>query len=794
MTKRPTKRKVSNRQIVTHRDIAEHGAPASSRSVGSGASALPTLDGAAWCGLLLVGIGLALSLVRYSPRPLWELDPVYDIQPLLMIGPVGLTFSQLLVVALAGLGLMLAARTGRVPWRGWVVLLVPAFLIALAYMHLDPPGRAVSGAWAAGAAAALSLAVLGRDLRLRLIFGVMMLAMAMPWAADAFAYVWIDHPRMLETFRADEAGFLKARGWSEGSPEHTKFLRRLMFSDATGPFGLSNVFGTWLAGVSALGLVVLVGWFGPRRWQAWVTVGVLLLSLTALYLTRARGAMLVLAMAAPWLMAWALLMRLDRDRSWIWRLAGIMGIMAPLLVILGIVAVGLLIEPTPQSPWLSLIFRSHYWQSTTAMIADSPWLGTAPGRFQEAYQFHRLAISPEVVTSTHSAVLDWTAMLGVMALGWIVLIGWWFWSASQRLGRPDSREASPSFDWIDRERAFALALVLTLALAAFKWWFELLGLIGWSGWIRNLGMLGFFLVCWVGLTHLDGVRARWLNVGIWAMALVVWSHGQMDMAFHHPTSAMLGWMLLGMMASCIGGGACDDGTQRRAGDAAQPAEVHDRLTATSGRPLLGMGLGVGLMTIALVWMVWVAFPVHRQHQWMAEAADALRDHRVLDTQRFMLHAADAMPRDPFPVWRSVEISMGLAGEAREQGDSARAVVMLLGGLNQLDRLGPPHDAAINTRRLRVGLLLMLDGLTGEAEHRRRAIEEMEAMVRQAPVDTRFRIQAADLLWRFGRTEEAVGHYRQALRLDELHALDPADQLSETARSRARARSEAGEGR
>src|SRR5690606_28391909 len=85
-----------------------------------------------------------------------------------------------------------------------------------------------------------------------------------------------------------------------GSAQAAMYERRMRFADATGAFGLSNVFGTLLAALTLLSLGNVAMAARDRAWKALVLpLLMMLVAGFAIWLTRSRGAMVSLAICLP---------------------------------------------------------------------------------------------------------------------------------------------------------------------------------------------------------------------------------------------------------------------------------------------------------------------------------------------------------------------------------------------------------------------------------------------------------------------------------------------------------------
>ena len=66
----------------------------------------------------------------------------------------------------------------------------------------------------------------------------------------------------------------------------------------------------------------------------------------------------------------------------------------------------------------SLAYRIQYWQATSQLIADHPWLGVGPGNFRQHYLKYKLPEASEEIADPHNLFLEIAATGGVVsALG-----------------------------------------------------------------------------------------------------------------------------------------------------------------------------------------------------------------------------------------------------------------------------------------------------------------------------------------------------------------------------------------
>src|SRR5258705_354539 len=81
--------------------------------------------------------------------------------------------------------------------------------------------------------------------------------------AQGLLQIWVEHPATVENFRANREAFLAAQGWAPDSPAARGFERRLLQAEATGWFGMANIYGSFCAAA----LTVMLGW-SIQAWQA----------------------------------------------------------------------------------------------------------------------------------------------------------------------------------------------------------------------------------------------------------------------------------------------------------------------------------------------------------------------------------------------------------------------------------------------------------------------------------------------------------------------------------------------
>lgn len=367
----------------------------------------------------IAGILSWRALVGQPPSLWFDVDPVSDPFPFAGIAPsTGLAVDALTLI-LACLS-MLAVRRGidRVGAALAVLAAIGAIPIVIhSFNSPDHLWRGLQWMSAMGSAAAIVVSLRAmsheRSRATRAVLAGVLLAAIVPMAWHGVLQVWMEHPAMVEEFRAHRSEILAARGWAEGSSQALTYERRLMQPEATAWFGLSNVASSALA---AGALTFAGAAFALRRVRP---AGALLLGLvsavaTALVVVNGSKGALLSLLVGTMFAAWCM-----------WRApsARTCARIATALVALVLVAVMVRGWVGERSSERSLLFRSHYVDAAVQVFGDHPWLGVGPAGFGESYLAARPDRSPEEVQSAHAAWADWLVSMGICGAAWIVLFG-----------------------------------------------------------------------------------------------------------------------------------------------------------------------------------------------------------------------------------------------------------------------------------------------------------------------------------------------------------------------------------
>lgn len=484
-------------------------------------------------GLVLVLAPIMLrATVGFESLPYWGTDPTVAFTPMTMLGPAASRLCDWAMV----IGSLLLFLSG---WqrRGHRLVLVFGLLtlgaLAVTTWGDERGGWVQAGAWASAMFASAALMAVGRHHVCRVVAGACLLGCLVPWLGKGVVQLLIEHPMVVSDFRANKEAILTANGWAPGSPNALAFERRLMQAEATGWFGLSNVYASVCAGCAAFGAALLTTGRTPKVGGVlWGALGLVVCGGAGVWMSGSKGGAAALALGAGLAFVVWLLRRwpgLSKFSGWIGPalIAGVLG---------AVVVRGLIGERIGE---LSVLFRWYYLVGAARAWADSPWTGTTIAGFRDAYMLHKPALSPEDVTSPHSVLFDFVATLGVLGLAWaaaVVLMARW---SGRALGErvPTKRELKeiPSAESEAKfvvfvaaglavvgaslvERAMLTPEIALLRVVSLVAWVGLVGVLSRPGvaWGPAFGAAGLTLVAHAQIE----VSAVWVNSAGWVLGMI----------------------------------------------------------------------------------------------------------------------------------------------------------------------------------------------------------------------------------------------------------------------------------
>jgi hypothetical protein len=539
---------------------------------------------AALAGVLALLFVLCLRvLVSFDPIPGWGGDPLELEAPIIGLTPMGSLIIDAITLTASALILLAMSRRGcALP--NWQTLCLAGGAVAVA-LH----ARVLAGAslinlvtgssWLAAFTGAFAGVQAAREPRLRSLMVATLLGLIAPLVIKGAVQYYIEQPESFKMFLSDKERILSANGWTVDSPMARAYQRRLEQPEATGWFGMSNVFAT-LAAASIAALAGLSAVLAGRRKRgpgqraadpgqsmarAFLAIGCGLAAV-GVYLAGSKGGYATTALGIGLLVLAALATRSkvfgaphaeDPSKRRGVRgngvsLAGPLVAIAMPVVALGAVALrGLLGERLHE---LSLWFRWFYLETAARVFVKHPLLGTGPDGFKDGYMLLKPAISPEDVSSPHSIFFDLGARLGVGGLLLGVLLVAWLWRAGKSL-LPRTVDSSPS--WAALEHGPRLLLVVIAAATAAAAILEQPAATLTSTLVRAGGLAGFMMIG-VGVLHAMRSRAAMAafgNTAVAVAAVAALTHCQIELTGVTPGANLWVFLLLAC-AAAIGDPPC----------------------------------------------------------------------------------------------------------------------------------------------------------------------------------------------------------------------------------------------
>jgi len=730
--------------------------------------------------LMLTLALLALALIPCASRiwldPYWETDPrtAAALHHVTAISPAVL--AHVASIALSGTAIALHRWSGgRVDWRSLLLVTVGCGSCAI-HMPAHMTNTMLGGAWIAAACTGLAMLHLAQHAQCRRWAIAALAAMLIPMLLQSLLYVLRDHAMIVNDFLEREDEILRMRGWLRDSPQHLAFKRRLMFADATGPFALSNVFGSVVAAYTLLAIGRVGDAF--KRQHRRVAIAALLATLAGvltLWLTHSRGAIgtFIIGVALVVVLAW-----FARKGSIASKCAPWIGIALVVCAVLTVLVRGAVGPPeSADDPTLSLLYRFHYWQGAADVLRESPpvaWLsGVGPHGYEDGYAQYKPPINPEFVKSSHNVYVDWIVMLGVGGVAWVMLSLIWLWRAGRLACTPTvqtdeaNRDALVDAQYIKddtiKHRA-ALAFILAATVFGTQYALQISEMVAESVLLWMLGAIAF-----VAITTLltgKGVReGRWLSAGLFAAAMTTLAHNQIEMTWFQVGSVPVMWVVL-----AVAGGGRRGMTHR----------AEEYVTTQRGRSV-AIALGLVTLTVVMGMTVTYAGPMVRHQSAMREAAHRLRDGDVRETLHQLREASDVLPHDPTPYqWRArlaLEAVIALAREGRQDG-AARAIAAAKEAIDEADRAGL-NDTSLAIWRARAWT--QQASQTKDAQDWAHARVAWDSVLERSPHQLELHLEYADLLWQRGHKADARKVYQRCVLISDASYLDATTQLTESQR-------------
>jgi len=510
--------------------------------------------------MLIVVAACARASAGFTMLPGWESSPMDFVAP-------ESSWTPMISLGLDVVTLVGAALCGGAIRAWWSVGVLAGGLALAARMFWGGSidDLVIGSNWLAGVTGMVALLGACADRAVRGIATSVLAGFVAVLVCKGALQVLVEQPATMEMFKQSKEAFFASRGWSADSPLARGFERRLMQPEATGWFGLSNVFATFVAAGFVVGLGVTAHAWREGGRARLAGLGLMIASAIGLVQCGSKGGIAVAALGAMGLIGvmawerWRVSERLTPGAvRWIARGAGLLAIAG---VLGGIAVRGVIGERMHE---LSLLFRWFYLQGATRIFAEHPLLGVGPAGFQEAYMLAKPALSPEDVNSPHSVMWDWAATLGVGGVVWCVM----FVAVAMGLGRvllgargagEDRMEVSEASDAsvLDSRNGVKAAFLVAAGATLFGAWCER-GVVTPEGALLRIGGLVVWVMLAAGLAEWFATSAR--AAGVAALgALVCAAHMQMDVTAVQVTSGPLVLAMLGVAAAPVIGASVPRG-------------------------------------------------------------------------------------------------------------------------------------------------------------------------------------------------------------------------------------------
>ena len=696
-------------------------------------------------GLGIVIIAVMRCVTSFAPQIVFDIDPALDPTPLAGLGPAGSIFLDALLLLACACALFGEVQAKR--GIDWLILLLALAPMPVVIWHgLDDAGNLWRGStWLAGMAACAVIAHLARDHSMRVILLSLMLGVIGVLLVRGAAQILHEFPRDIAQFERTKDDFFAARGWAIDSTQALGYERRLRSADPTAWFVTTNIFASFVAVGFVMGVGAVIAVFKSSSKRAWLITCILWAGIcgAGLVLSGSKGAVLAAAGGS----ALVVLPVLHRRIGFV-----VVGLV--IAALMGVVVRGALL-PESFLGDKSLLFRWHYLVSAFHIIADNFLTGVGPDGFKAAYTAVRVPRNPEEVLSAHSMFVDWLSTLGVVGVAWITLI---FVSLSRTGHSPHSITPKENSCGESTTRAplyAALAVVVLGLFPAFVLEVSALDTAMKEG-MRVLGILVFVLTAAGFAVLLHGVSTAVVNRILAAAVAALVIHGQIEMTFFDPGSAVWALCLVGLASGAV---------------------------ARRGGAAFGYFGSVVLLAVGVRLAGFGAAPMLRGQQLMVEAADTIYPPASsrADQSRQRWEAADLLhnayehhlPTDYF----LIEQAARQFAIASSRSDDPQQTELLDKAIESVGRAiadhHKPSSIALASELYRLKAIRTADDTDWEA-----AIQFAQDLTALDPYGISSWKRLGDLQWEHGREFEAAQAYKRALESDANFELDQLRQLSQ----------------
>lgn len=727
--------------------------------------AVPLVDRIAF-GAIVVAVG-ARVMIAFSSMLIFDMDPAIDASPFIGATPAESLLLDALAFGSASWLLvrrMLSEKT--IDWS-WVLIAfacIPAIILALIHGATDAEQLWRGSTWVAGIAIALALIAQNGGSSatfLRRMIVASLAGIAVVMCVRGVAQLTSEHISNVQYYTANRDAFLRSQGWLPNSPQTLSYERRLFQNEATGWFGFSNVFATVAAGSAVLMANIAIGRgvVAARSWLWFCTF----LCAGLVIASGSKGGVSALALG---------LVVTVVARRW-------SALARPLLVALPIIAIGgVILRGIIGLQWgeQSLLFRWYYLIGAVKTLFSSPWLGVGPAGFQSSFVQFRPVECVEEVVSAHGAFADWMIAFGLAGFGLVVtqlILAWR--SAPQSSAKSKSAvEESRSTPMVGVVE-LSIAVVVLSSIISIVFEAPTLDSMGYV-W-RFAGLAAGSVTTWAVVKIMDTGKIsadRAVAIGLCGIAAVVLTHGQIDMVFWLPGSALWAWLVLGVAAWW----------NRSDSDVDALAKIPARRMPRMELKRIALaGFALFFLVLALGIVFAVSPALVRQDQLAMQAANHLNEEAQKGSNE-LLAAARAQAGESLlsasQIWPRRTVYALRAAEQLQAAASCDPLPTEAGSwlrsgresAQSLDEIGSCQFAA----RLLISTIAMREAEIsgGSWEAARDALRRLLAM---NPRHSESWLRLAEVLKHLGDGPGAHAALQSALEADETFSLDPLRQFS-----------------
>jgi tetratricopeptide (TPR) repeat protein/O-antigen ligase len=584
---------------------------------------------------------------------------------------------------------------------------------------------------------------------------IVIVALGIVSAYQCAEQFFVSNAITIEQYEKDPNMLLGPLGIEPGTFQQFLFEHRLYSRGIRGFFTTSNSAASFAICAAFAGIALLAGRLqnAQGRTERVRHVGFTLIAVAlivaGLFLTQSKGG--ILAFLAG-LAVFGFLMAVDRWFGVYRRHARLAGIVAIILgvVVIGCIAVQYGVGHGRLPGGNSMLVRWQYWTASARMYADHPITGVGPGNFSDYYTQYKPAAALESVADPHDWPLSLLTQFGPLGLiGFLAMLCLPLWR-SILPAPPDLPADDVARRPVSKGLILAILLVLGLCLLLIRplliptsgsgdpdvWLYEVITLFVTP---TAAFLIGFLLVAAPFEPNdkpaADLSRSA-LSAALVAAILAVLLHNLIDFALFEPGVWTAFWMLLACLAAVR---SCRE-------------PVPD--TTSHRSPRLRWLVALTAFSLLGVYVLWVWVPVYRMAMGIAKSQQAVSSGRFDLAHDALGEAIQADPLSP----AASNINGRLYLQQYDQMPRKSAAPLERAAICFEEAIARSPADYKNYEKL----ALTCDRLGRPQE----AYNWYLKAARLYPGNERLWFELGRLAERMDRLEAALGHYRQAVEIED----------------------------